>query len=197
MPGYSGYQHQVVQAQVYADAPPAIPMSSASVVSGVALVGSLLMLVGSWGPWVKIGLPFFGYSRAGGGLTSGLDGRYVLGLGIAALLTAGTALTTGQSSVQIRQICAGALIGLGMVGLILVVHEWVTISDHVRTLNSFIDQFRTQLSQYSQSVGGSTSTDPFLGVGDTLKVSRGWGLWLSGIASSVTGLAGAYLCLVR
>lgn len=196
MPGYSGYQHEQVRAQVFADAPPAIPMSSANVVAGVAAAGSLLMLVGAWGPWVKLGFPFISYSHTVGGLTSGLDGRYMLGIAVAALLTAGTALTTGQSSLQIRQICAGALVGLGAIGLILVVHEWLTISDHVRTLNSFMAEFRTQLSQYSQAVGGSTS-DPFLSAGDVMKVSRSWGLWLAGIASSITGLAGAYLFLAR
>jgi hypothetical protein len=191
MPGYSVFQHEQVRAQTHAAAPPAVPLSSANLIAAVAILGSLLMLVGSWGTWLKLSV--FGFSDTAGGLHSDLDGRYVLAVGIAALLTAGTAMTSGQTSNQVRQICAGVLAGLGAVGLIIVVHEWLTISDHVRQLNaltkSFGSQFSTQL--------GSPAADQLLSSFDGVHIARGWGLWLSGIASSVTGLAGAYLFLVK
>jgi hypothetical protein len=169
--------------------PSAAPVSSANLIVGAALLGSLLMLVGSWGPWLKLSV--FGFSDTAGGLHSEMDGRYVLALGIAGLLTAGTALTSGQSSHQIRQICAGVLTTLGVVALIIVIHEWVTISDHIRQFNAFAKPVLSQISSTSPSA------DPYLSAFDGIHVARGWGLWLSGIASSVTGLAGAYLFLVK
>jgi hypothetical protein len=160
--------------------------------AAVAAVGSALMLVGAWGTWVKIGI--FNISESVGGLHGGVDGRYVLALGLAALLTAGSAITTGQTNLQVRQICAGVLIVLGVIGLIIVVHSWVTISDQVERVNAFTQSFT---DQYGQLGDGAATRNPLLASFDGIHVSRGWGLWLSGIASSITGLAGVYLALAK
>lgn len=166
----------------------ALPRGTATTVAAVAALSSVLMLIGAFGPWVTIHA--FGVSQTGGGMRSGLDGRYILALGIAAMLAAGTAVTAGQDSKQVRQVCAGALVVLGITGLIVVIHEWGSITTHVRQLNGFINSFGSALA--SNTPGGS---DPF-GAGFSLHVSRDWGLWLSGFASVVAGLAGAYLFLV-
>jgi hypothetical protein len=193
MPGYSGYQHQVVRSQVLADEPPGVPVTGANLVAGIAAFGSLLMLIGAWGTWVKI--TFFGQSAGFGGLHSELNGRYLLGLGIAALLTAGTALTSGQSSLQIRQICAGGLIAIGLVGLVIVIHVWTTISDGAEWFNDFAQSFASGVDQFG--IDPSQRGAVLNAFAQGVHVSRGWGLWLSGIASSVTGLAGAFLFLVK
>lgn len=195
MPGFSWQQSQQVQAEVRAAAGPAVPMSSATVVAAVAGLGGLLMLVGSWAPWLS--MQFLGLSHKASGLDNGLDGRYVLALGVAALLAAGTAVTTGQVNRQIRQICAGALFGLGAIGLILVIHEWVTISDGVRDFNRVASTVGSSLHGSLPATAPGTTGDAFSTLFQGLHVSRGWGLGLSGFASSVTGLAGMYLFLVK
>jgi hypothetical protein len=192
MPGYSWQQSQQVQAQVLADAGPAVPMSGGNLIAGVAALGSLLMLIGSWGPWIKVRI--FHFSETVGGLRSGLNGRYVLALAVAALLTAGTAMTSGQASRQVRQICAGVLAALGAVGLGLVIHDWVTISDHARQVNAYTDLIK---GQAASQLGASAAAQSLLASFDGIHVARAWGLMLSGVASSVTGLAGVYLFLVK
>lgn len=192
MPGYSGYQHEQVWAQVRADAPPSLPLSSANVVAGVAVLGGLLMVVGSWGPWIKVGV--FGFSETVGGLHDGLNGRYVLALAIAVLLTGGTAMTAGQESLQVRQVCAGVLVALGVVGLGIVIHDWVTVSDQVARVNSYTDAFRNQATS---EFGASSQAQTLLNSFDGFHVSRAWGLMVSGVASAIAGLAGAYLFLVK
>jgi hypothetical protein len=192
MPGYSWQQSQQVQGQVLADAGPAVPMSSGNLVAGAAALGSLLMLIGSWGPWIKIGI--FHFNETVGGLRSGLNGRYVLALGIAALLTAGAAMTSGQTSREVRQICAGVLGALGAIGLGLVIHDWTTISDHARQVNGYADLIR---SQAASQFGASPAAQSLLASFDGIHVARAWGLILSGAASTLTGLAGVYLFLVK
>lgn len=196
MPGYSWAQHQAVQAQVGSDAGPSVPLSASTIVAAVAGLGALLMLVGSWGAWVK--LTVFDEAQTVGGLNRDLDGKYVLALGIAALLVAGTAVTTGQTNLQVRQICAGVLAGLGAIGLGIVIHEWVTVSDQFRQANEYLTSFA---NSFSQSLPPN-STDPLAsqfadGFANAFHISKGWGLTLSGASSAVTGLAGAYLFIVR
>lgn len=186
MPGYSWHVHQQVRGEVVAGAPPAVPMSTGTVVAGVAALGSLLMVVGGWAPWVKVGVGILGQQSVSGH-QQGLHGLIVLALGVAALLAAATAITS-QSNPQLHRICAGALVGLGLIGLVVVIHDWSTLTDHFRKVNEFINS----VNQSITSTGGSTLP----GLDFTLTISKQWGLVLSGIASVVTGLAGVYLLLV-
>ncbi|HVV75975.1 MAG TPA: hypothetical protein VHC43_08050 [Mycobacteriales bacterium] len=185
MPGYSWHQHQQVRAEVAAHAPPAVPMSSGTVLAAVAGLGGLLMVVGGWAPWVKVGVGTF-VTQSVAGHERGLHGLLVLALGVAALLAAGTAVTA-QSNRQLRQICAGSLVALGAVGLVTVIHDWTTLTDHFRKLNDFI----ASINQYAIANGAAPgSTLDF-----TLHIAKQWGLVLSGVATVVTGLAGVFLFL--
>ncbi len=199
MPGYSWQMHQQVRAEVGAGAPTAVPMSSATVVAAVAGAGALLMLVGAWAPWVSIG--FASFHQKVGGLHNGLDGRYLLGMGFAALLTAVAALVQ-QSNKQVRMICAGALVAIGVIGLGVVIHEWTTITGHVREMNQFFKEFSSSFGGDPSSSGfpgstGITGTNPLSSDLFSFHVAKGWGLVASGVACSITGLAGAYLFLVK
>jgi hypothetical protein len=200
MPGYSWHVHQQVQAEVRAGAPPTVPMSSATIVAAVAGFGALLMMVASWAPWVSMRV--FSFHRTVGGLHSGLDGRYLLAMGFAALLTV-VAAVVQQSNKQVRQVCAGALVAIGAIGLGIVIHEWSHISSAVSDFNKLFSTF-TNSFQNSGGVPGTgfpgTSTtpgiNPFTPDLFSIHVAKGWGLVASGVACSITGLAGAYLFLV-
>ena len=192
MPGYSWQVQQQVHAQVLAEAPPAVPLSSATMVAAVAGIGSLVMMVGAWGPWVTMRV--FTYSERIRGLHSGINGRYVLALAFVSLLAAGSALTTGQTSKQVRQISAGVIVAIGVIGLGIVIHDWTTLSDRIREANDYLTSFGDSFA----STAPPGTTNPLAASGfDGIHVAKSWGLTLSGVGSAVTGLAGAYLFVVR
>lgn len=194
MPGYSWQQSQQTWAAVNAEAGPAVPMSPATIVAAVAGFGALLMIVGSFAPWVKVSFGSLGQSA--GGLHRGLDGPYLLGMGVAALLAAGAAVTS-QANRQVRQISAGVLVLLGGVGLGIVIHEWTHVTHAFNALKSFANQLTSTFPATTDASGSSmplsTEFSSFL---SQFHVTKGWGLMLCGVASSVTALAGAYLFLV-
>jgi hypothetical protein len=144
------------------------------------------MLVGGWAPWVRVSA--FGMSERVGGLHGGLHGVYFLALGVACLLAAGAAVTSGAANQQVRQVCAGALVVLGVAGLIIVVHEWTTVTSRIQAANRFISVFANSFPN-----GGTLLPAGF----DGLHVSRAWGLSLCGLASAVSAVAGAYLFIVK
>jgi hypothetical protein len=165
------------------------PRPDVPVAAAAAGFGSLLMLVGAWAPWVTVTV--FSTSEHVGGLREGLNGRWVLALGFAAILTAGT-VAGAQANLQVRMVCGGVLLGVGVVGLGIVVHDWTTVADRFREVNTFFDQFRDRLAT------SADGTNPLTTLGfDGFEVSKAWGLTLSGVASAITGLAGGYLLATK
>jgi hypothetical protein len=165
-------------------------MSNAVIVAGVGALGALLMIVGGWAPWVKVSFGGFG-DQTVGGLHGGLDGGLVLGMGFAGLLAAGMAVTA-QTNRQVVQIGAGALVLVGAVGLIVVIHDWTTLSSHINQANAYFKDFLSS----APTSGGIDVAPPGFDASSLFHVAKGWGLMLSGVASVTTGLAGAYLFLV-
>jgi hypothetical protein len=150
-------------------APPASPYQSQSAhgvtlsqstmaAIGVAVAG-LLTCVGAWGPWVRVSAASEGFALDFGGLHSGLDGKWVLALGVIAAAL-GVALLTMPSGNELRTGSSIVLIIAGIVGVVLVGHEYVTISDHVSEINGAVPSY--------------------LG----LHAGSGWGLWLAGFGSA-------------
>jgi hypothetical protein len=168
-----------------------IPRSNATTVGAVAALAGLLMVAGAWAPWMSVS--FDGIRRTASGLDDGFDGRYLLIIGIVALLLALGAVVQ-HASAQARQSCAALLVLLGVVGLIVVIHEWTTISAHVRQME---DLFRS-LSAVANSSSSEGSTAPGVGFGAlaALHIGKAWGLVLSGLACGATAAAGVALFLV-
>lgn len=177
------------QGPIRVAAPASAPLSGATIVAGIAALGSLLMLLGAWAPWVSVQV--FGVTDHVGGLHSGLHGRYVLAFGLAAVLASAMVLTS-QANLQVRNIGAGALVALGLAGLGFVIHDWGTVTDRFRDVNALVDQLGNQLG------AGAPSGNPFAQLGfDGFHVAKGWGLTLSGVASAITAISGGYLFVVK
>jgi hypothetical protein len=177
-----------VMPPVMATARYATPRTRASFAATAAAIGGALMLLGAWAPWVTVSV--FNRSEHVGGLRSGLDGKWILALGIAVILAAAVAAAS-QANPQARMICGGVLLALGLVVLGIVIHDWTTVSDRVREVNTFFHQFGDQLN--SSALG---STLAGLGL-DSFRVSKAWGLMLSGVAGVATAASGVYLLVSR
>ena len=142
----------------------AVTVSQAGLAAIGAAVAGLLTCLGAWGPWVRITGPE-GFSVGFGGMHGGLDGKWALAAGALALVL-GVALYTMPSGHPLRTGTAGAVVVVGLIGLIVVVHQYVVISDHVSEINGALASL--------------------LGV----HASSGWGLWLAGFGCTCAGAAG-------
>jgi hypothetical protein len=147
---------------------------SAPTLAGIGgVVAALMMCLGAWAPWLHVGSLGIGLDFSG--LHSHLDGRYIMILGFVALMLSAGLLVLPRDH-AIRTAAVAVLTLIGVVGLVLVVHEYVVLSDRASDIN--------------QAIGLS-------GVGNLLDihVQSGWGLWLAGLGCAGASAAGvaAYL----
>jgi hypothetical protein len=130
--------------------------------------------IGAWAPWFSLSV--YGVTAHIGGLNSHLDGRYAMALGVLSVLlgAVGAAVPHGAS---VRYAAAIALIVVGVVGVILIRHQYLHLTHH------------------AISVGRATGLSPLAKFFD-VHAGASWGLWLDGI--SFGGIAGVGLvALVR
>jgi hypothetical protein len=149
-------------------APAGVTVSQSGLAAiGVAVAG-LLMCLGAWGPWLRA--TGFGANLDYGGLHSDLDGKWVMALGLVALVLGGLlyALPSGEG---LRTAASIAVLIVGIIGLVVVVHQYVELSD--------------KLSDVNGALGGLLR----------IHVESGWGLWLAGFGCAGAGATG-FLSLV-
>jgi hypothetical protein len=149
-------------------APPGVTFSQTALAAiGVAVAG-LLTSLGAWGPWLRI--TGFGASINYGGLHSELDGKWVLGVGLVTLVLGGL-LYAMPSGHGLRTAASIATIVVGVIGLVIVVHQYIELSDKVSDINGALGAYLS------------------------VHVSSGWGLWLAGFGCAGAGATG-FLSLV-
>jgi hypothetical protein len=139
-------------------------VSSGTLVGLGAALAGVLACIGAWGPWFSVS--FFGVSANVGGLNSELEGRYALVLGLLGVVL-GLVLGAAPPGTAGRGGVLGGLALVGVIGLIVVVHQDI----HLSHITSAISQ-SPNASAFEASAG--------------VHIGSGWGLWLDGF--SFTGL---------
>jgi hypothetical protein len=129
---------------------------------GVAVAG-LLMCLGAWGPWLRA--TGFGASLDYGGLHSDLDGKWIMALGLGTLVLGGL-LYAMPSGHDLRSVAAVLAIIVGIVGLVIVVRQYVELSDKLSDINGVLGAYLR------------------------IHVESGWGLWLAGFGGAGAGATG-------
>jgi hypothetical protein len=144
-------------------APVGVTMSQAGLAAVGVGVAGLLMCLGAWGPWLRA--TGFGANLDYGGMHAGLDGKWVMALGLATIVL-GVLLYATPSGHGLRSITAIATVVIAVVGLVVVVHQYVELSDKLSDINGALGAFLK------------------------IHVESGWGLWLAGFGCAGAGATG-------
>jgi hypothetical protein len=142
-----------------------VTFAQSSLAAIAVAVAGLITCLGAWGPWLHASGGGLGFDY--GGLHSELNGKWVLGVGLIGLVL-GVVLYTLPSGHDLRRAVSIAVIVLGVIGLIVVVRQYVKLSDAVSEINGPLGAF--------------------LGI----HVQSGWGLWLAGFGCAGLGVTGFF-----